>query len=227
MHPPRTQVDGNHTQIEIVVFHADAQQHREAVELRAEVMAQLPDTSTQLQSAYGKWPGLFARIALTFHLIEIADAHATGTASPYPLVISEQTARRAAAFMLEIALPHLLRAHRLMFSTAQTGHAQWIAGYILAERLERITSRDVVRAYGSLRAPEARDELAAVMASLVTIGWLEPEVPTNPAKPVSAWAVNPAVHVRFADRAEREQARREKAREDLAAYFAALNGQTG
>jgi hypothetical protein len=78
---------------------------------------------------------------------------------------------------------------------------------------------------GSLRAPEAKDELAAVMASLVTIGWLEPEVPTNPAKPVSAWAVNPAVHVRFADRADREQARREKARADLAAYFAALNGK--
>ena len=150
-------------------------------------MAQLPDTSSQLQSAFGKWPGLFARLALTFHLIEIADARANGTASPYPLVITEQTARRAAAFMLEIALPHLLRAHRLMFSTAQTGHAQWIAGYILAERLERITSHDVVRAYGSLRAPEARDELAAVMASLVTIGWLEPEAPTNPAKPVHAW----------------------------------------
>jgi hypothetical protein len=110
-----------------------------------------------------------------------------------------------------------------MFSTAQTGHAQWIAGYILAERLERITSRDVVRVYRSLRAPEARDELVAVMASLVTIGWLEPEVPTNPAKPVSAWAVNPAVHVRFADLAEREQARREKARAELAAYFAAQN----
>jgi Protein of unknown function (DUF3987) len=221
MHPPRTQ--GDHAQVEIVVFHADAQQHREAVELRAEIMTQLPDTSTQLQSAYGKWPGLFARIALTFHLIEIADAHANGTTSPYPLVISEQTARRTAAFMLEIVQPHLLRAHRLMFSTAQTGHAQWIAGYILAERLERITSRDVVRVYRSLRAPEARDELVAVMASLVTIGWLEPEVPTNPAKPVSAWAVNPAVHVRFADLAEREQARREKARAELAAYFAAQN----
>jgi hypothetical protein len=37
--------------------------------------------------------------------------------------------------------------------------------------------------------------------------------------------VNPAVHVRFADRADREQARREKARADLAAYFAALNGK--
>jgi hypothetical protein len=60
------------------------------------------------------------------------------------------------------------------------------------------------------------------MASLVTIGWLEPEVPTNAAKPVSTWAVNPAVHVRFADLAEREQARREKARAELAAYFAAL-----
>ena len=40
--------------------------------------------------------------------------------------------------------------------------------------------------------------------------------------PVSTWAVNPAVHVRYADEGERQRARREKAREDLAAYFASL-----
>ena len=142
-------------------------------------------------------------------------------------MIPEQTARRAAAFMLEIVLPHLLRAHRMMFSTTQTGHAEWIAGYILAARFERITSRDVVRAYGALRAPEAKDELAAVMDSLVTLGWLEPENPVNPVKPVHAWSVNPAVHVRFAERAERERERREQARAALADHFEALNQSRG
>ena len=224
MHPPKTP-DGKHTQV--VTLHNDAHQHREAVEARAGILAMMPDTSPQMVAALGKWPGQFARVALTYHLIELADARATGTASPYPLVISERTARRASAFMLEIVLPHLLRAHRMMFSTTQTGHAEWTAGYLLAERFERITSRDVVRAYGALRPPEAKDELAAVMNSLVTLGWLEPETPANPVKPVHAWAVNPAIHVRFAERAEREQKRREHAKAALAANFEALKRSHG
>jgi Protein of unknown function (DUF3987) len=216
MHPTRT-LDGNH--IQNVVLHEAAHQHREAVETRARIMAMLPDTSPQLKAAYGKWPGLFARLCLTFHLIEIADARARGVPEPPLMVIPEQTARRAAAFLLEIVLPHLLRAHRLMLGTVQTGHAKWIAGYVLAERLERVTVRDVVRVYGALRAPEARDDLEAVMASLVAIGWLEPEVPTNAAKPVHAWRVNPAVHVLCAERAEQEQQRRRQAKDDLDAHF--------
>jgi hypothetical protein len=220
LHPPRMP-NGEHPQV--VAFHADAHQHREAVDATARIMAMMPDTSAQLQSAFGKWPGLFARLALTFHLIEIANANAIGAAAPYPMVISEETAHRTAAFMHDILLPHLLRAHRLMYSTAQTGHAQWIAGYILAERYERITTRDVVRAYGALRAPEARDELADTMASLVTIGWLEPETPANLMKPVNAWTVNPAVHVLFAERAQCEKTRRAKVKEDIATYVAELH----
>jgi hypothetical protein len=73
--------------------------------------------------------------------------------------------------MRDIVAPHLLRAEAVMFSTEQTSHAQWIAGHILAHRMERITSRDIVRAYRDLRPPEARAELDAVMTSLTTISW--------------------------------------------------------
>ena len=218
LRPPGT-IASNHPQT--AVFHRDAHQHREAIDRAAAVMANMPDTTGQLRAAYGKWTGLFARVALTFHMIELADASAQGTPGPDPMVISEPTARRVAGFMLEIVLPHLLRAHRLMFSTAQTSHAEWIAGYILAERLGRITSRDVVRAYRALKAPEARRELEEVMESLVTIGWLEPEVPANKARRISAWAVNPAVHVRFGDRADQERARRARAKADAATWFEA------
>jgi len=85
----------------------------------------------------------------------------------------------------------------------------------------------VVQAYGALRAPEMRGELTDVMASLVTVGWLEPEIPANPTKPVSAWRVNPVVHVLFAAKAERERRRREEAREDLAAHVDALRRRQG
>jgi hypothetical protein len=220
MHPPRTPGSSH---IQNIVLHADAHQHREAVDARARIMAMLPDTAPQLVAALGKWPGLFARLCLTFHLIEIADARASGEQGPPDLmVIPEETARRTAAFLFEIALPHLLRAYRLMLGTVQAGHAKWIAGYVLAERLERITVRDVMRVYGQLRSPEARDELAAVMASMVAVGWFEPEVPRNAAKPVHAWRVNPAVHILFARRAEQEQARRSQARKDLDAHFEAM-----
>ncbi len=224
MQPPRT-ADGEHMQA--VVFHADAHQHREGVDRMARAMAALPDTSTRLKSAYGKWPGLFARVALAFHLIDVADANAAGDIGPCTLVIPVETAKRAAAFMLDIVLPHMLRADAVMFSTAQTGHAGWVAGFILAQKLDRVTSRDVVQAYRALRSPEARAELTGVMDSLVTVGWLDPEPPANPARPVSAWKVNPAVHVRFAAKAEREQARREEARENLAAHVDALRKLRG
>jgi len=224
MQPPRTP-DGEHVQA--VAFHADAHEHREGIDRMARAMAVLPDTSTRLKSAFGKWPGLFARLALTFHLVNVADANAAGAEAPYTLIVPAKTAQQAAAFLLDIVLPHLLRADAVMFSTAQTGHTQWVAGFILAQRLDRITSRDVVQAYRALRSPEARAELTGVMDSLVTVGWLDPEPPANPARPVSAWKVNPAVHVRFAERAEREQARRAEARENLAAHVEALRKARG
>ncbi len=132
------------------------------------------------------------------------------------LVISEQTADRAASFMLEIALPHLLRADALMFSTAQTNHAERIAGWILIHGLARVAARDVVRNYKPFAAPESKAEMAAVMERLTLVNWLEPEPPSNPMKAVHAWTVNPAVHERFAGYAEREKQRREEARSGIA-----------
>ena len=198
LRPPGT-IASNHPQT--AVFHAEAHQHREAVNRAAAVMANMPDTTGQSRAAYGKWAGMFARIALSFHLIELADANAQGTPGPYPTVIPEQTARRAAAFMLDIVLPHLLRAHRLMFSrrfrpATPSGnrriHPRRAAG-------PDHQPRRGLRLPRALKAPEARRELEEVMESLVTIGWLEPEVPANKARRTfqSAWAVNPAVHVRF------------------------------
>ncbi len=137
-------------------------------------------------------------------------------------VVPESTARRVSDFMMDIVLPHLLRADAVMFATAATGHARWIAGYILATKLTRITTRDITRAYHPLRAPERAAELSEVMMSLVTIGWLEPEVPANRSRPVWAWAVNPAVHLKFAKVAADERQRRDKARGNLAQYIAEI-----
>jgi hypothetical protein len=194
-----------------VVFHGDAHRHRETVLRLVRAMTAMPDTSPRLRAALGKWPGLFARLALVVHLVDCADAEGRAPdMMPVPGVISESVAQRVATLMQDVLLPHLLRADALMFSTAQTGHARWIAGLVLARGQPRIALRDVVQAYGALCAPEFRRELLNVMESLVTVGWLQPEPQTNPARPPSAWAVNPAVHSVFAERAKREcEARRQ------------------
>ena len=71
-----------------VVLHGDAHVIREDIDTLAATLAALPDTSPQLRSTFAKWHGLFARLCLTFHLIEIADARARGEIGPPVTVIS-------------------------------------------------------------------------------------------------------------------------------------------
>ena len=180
----------------------------------------MPDTSSRLKSALGKWPGLFARMTLLFQLIDHADALQRGIEPPDVMVVPEAVARRSAAYLRDVILPHLLRAEAVMFSGVQSGHARWIAGFILSREDGRIALRDVVRAYGPLKAPEQRSELLSVMQSLETMGWLKAEPQENPARPPTAWEVNPLVLTRFARRAAEERAARRQAKERIAATLA-------
>jgi hypothetical protein len=205
-----------------VVLAEGAHRHRLEIDLLVKAQAAMPDVSTRQKAALGKYRGIFARLALTFHLIEIADANARGiNPGPVATVLSEETARRAASYMREILLPHMLRAEALLFLTPQTGHTHWIAGYILASDTARdtcrVTLRDVTRAYGPLRAPERRRELVGCMETLEVMGWLSSEPPENPAKPIAAWQVNPKLHVTFAEYAAIERARRKRAQAEITA----------
>jgi hypothetical protein len=222
VHPRSTDNGYGH---EHLVFHALAHVHREAIDKAARAIAMIPDTSNRVRSTLGKWPGLFARLALTFHMVE----HAGRPQLPY--VISEETAERVKNYMLEVALPHLIRADATMFLTQQTGHARWIAGHILAHGLTEIHTRDVVRSYRALRAPEQARELVATMASLVSVGWLDPKPPRNPLAPVSEWRVNPKVHERFETKAKSEtiirEGLRDLIRENVAKYAPVGFGNEG
>lgn len=203
-----------------VRFAPEAQLHREAINALAAAVAAQPTSSTRLQSALGKWTGVFTRLALTFHLIGLADAQVQGRPVPDPLVLTADTARRAAAYMRDVLLPHLLRADELLFLTRQTGHARWIAGFLLssaaARDMGRVALRDLQRAYAPLRAPEHRREVVEVMSALDAMGWVKAEIPDNPARGVSAWAVNPKLHAVFAERAAAERARRDRAQAEAA-----------
>ena len=78
--------------------------------------------------------------------------------------------------------------------------------YVLAHGCERITLRDITRAYkpwARLLPRERKD----VLGLLVESSWLEPAG--------RGWTVNPAVHTDFAELAEIERQRREEARKRI------------
>src|ERR1019366_413943 len=79
LQPSRTPGNG---QLSRVVLHANARRFEADTREIAQAAANFPDTSLRLKSALRKWPGLFARLALTFHLIEVADARLMGTPKP-------------------------------------------------------------------------------------------------------------------------------------------------
>ncbi len=212
--PPRNAVTGLP---QPVVLAAGAHALRIGIDALAAAMTGTPDASARLVASFGKWPGLFARLCLTFHLIEIADARAKGQSAPPFPVIQTKTAERVSSYMKEIVLPHMMRAEAIMFNTEQTGHAQWLAGFILAHELRTITTRDIARSYRPFKKPEAARDLAAVMQNLEALGWIERVEPMNPVRAVTSWTVNPKVHILFAARAEQEKVRRRLAKEQIAA----------
>lgn len=212
MHPISKESGYGH---EHVAFHDLAHVHREEIDKAARAIAAIPNTSNRVKSTLGKWPGLFARLCLTFHMIEHA-----GKQIGFRYVVSEDTAERVKHYMLEIVLPHLIRADATMFLTPQSGHARWVAGHILAHSLDRITTRDVVQAYRQLRSPEQSRDLATTMGSLVSVGWLDPIQPKNPLNPIGAWRVNPDVHAKFSDRAANEAEARENIKRTIRANAA-------
>jgi hypothetical protein len=212
-----------------VEFHSDAQRYRKEIDDMAKALSAMPDTSQRLKSALGKWTGIYARLALTFHLIAIADAKAQGEQLPDYGVVTPETAKRATAYMRDILLPHLLRADALLFLSPQTGHARWIAGYILANEKARknlrVEYRDLSRAYGPLRPPENRRELVEVMEVLEVMGWLRAEEPKNKNKSPVAWNINPVLHSKFASQAIAERERRTLAREEMQEAIRRYNEQ--
>jgi hypothetical protein len=176
---------------------------------------------TIIRETAPKWSGLLARIALVFHLVEIASRSISGeepTARDL-CAITGHTVDKAASFLRRIALPNLFR---LGFETmpeegAPAGHARWIAGHILAHKLDTIAARDIGRAYRPLRGKPIDTHQA--MDVLGDAGWTSPA----PARSDSMrWSVNPAVHTLFEHAAKTEKERRERIFKTIRANVADL-----
>jgi hypothetical protein len=86
-----------------------------------------------------------------------------------------------------------------------------IAGYILAKRMDKITSREVKANIRCMRKASPK-EVEEALVHLDGLGWVDKTPGPRPSSPVQ-WIVNPAVHVRFADKAKEEETRRANVRE--------------
>lgn len=166
-----------------------------------------------LRSHLGKWPGLFARLLLTYHAIECA----AESVHPCDALVSEQTAARVDRLMRRFLLPHALAYYSdILGASSDLEHARWVAGYALSRNLTTVTNRELVRAYRHWRGLDDWRR-QRVMSALQDAGWLEPLAEDQHNKRgASAWVINPRVHAEFAAKAAHEADRRAKLRDEIA-----------
>jgi hypothetical protein len=187
----------------------EAQECRRKIDEIAEAMATLPTTPEAFKAHLGKWSGLFVRLLLTFHAVECADRDET--LAP---VVAAETAERACAFTLGYLLPQQEHFYLTYFHGASRLDADllWLAGYILAHKSERVTLREIKRAYHV----EDEQRIKGAMEALASCNWVGAENFDRSLNGSKWWQVNPAVHTRFAALAKAEAARRQEIKRRIA-----------
>jgi hypothetical protein len=179
-------------------------------DLRQELAEKHHDMSTgweilnkKLASHIGKYDGLFGRLCITFHCIDYAG-------KPLPHVIPLETAQRAAEFLHEFLFPHALAFYTNILGLSDRHDALLAtAGWILTHKPESITVRDVRRGDRIMRDMDV-DDAEQILRKLDAMSWLDPKPSAR--RDSVTYAVNPLVFSEFGYRAEKEIARREKAR---------------
>ena len=196
----------------LVKFSDAAQAIRRELEAKHLDLQSSEAVSRKLASHIGKYDGLFARLCLTWHCIEFAKAE------HLPETIGEATARRVATFLHTFLLRHAVAFYAGTLGLSDDhDRLTAIAGYILAHKLEVVTNRHVQRGDRAMRAIREAD-IRPLLEQLAALGWLTKVDGPKPTLPPH-WAVNPAVHVRFADRAKQEAARRGEAKTAIQAML--------
>jgi hypothetical protein len=177
----------------------------------------LPKASTSFAQWLEKLPNEFGRIALVFHFVEwyARPAAASPVEAGPPEEVSGETARRARRFLEDFAHPHAAVFYNHILGASQIEeHARWVAGFIVARGLASITERDVYKNYSAFKGQDTRGDLTNTMRDLELNDWLRPTKFAS-GRPTH-WAVNPAVHVAFAERARSERERRSGAMDAIA-----------
>ncbi|MBA2449848.1 MAG: DUF3987 domain-containing protein, partial [Chloroflexi bacterium] len=135
----------------------------------------------------GKYPGLAARLTLTFHLIEWAAGRTTEAQ-----VVAADTVVRVLDFIDDYLLPMEQRVYAAYGVTADAEGGRRIAKWIRETQPTRFTAREILRHdWSGLQTPS---EVAAALDWLVTRRWLrEAEQQVRPGRPSNAYLVNPRI----------------------------------
>jgi hypothetical protein len=195
-----------------VVLEGAAREVRQELERKHHELSELELINKKLGAHIGKYDGIFARLCLLWHCIDSPD----GTV-PSP-EITEVCARKVAGFLSHFLLPHAIAFYSSIYGLSDDhDRLTAIAGYILAHKVERLTSRIVQRGDRSMRGLR-RHEVENVCHQLSGLGWVT-EAPRRRAIDPPRWDVNPEVHRLYQERAEQEATRRRQAREAIASIF--------
>ena len=202
-----------------LTFDDGAQTIRLRLEAKHLAMQSAEIVSPKLASHIGKYDGLFARLCIIWHCVEhITRAIVDDEYNPaveFSSVVTEDTARRVADFLERFLLPHAIAFYGSILGLSDDhNRLAAIAGHILSHKLERVTNRDVQRGDRAMRGLTEK-EIRPLLEQLAALGWLcqiDPPRPTSPPH----WQVNPAVHIKFGERAKLESDRRATAQKTIA-----------
>src|SRR4051794_4474090 len=187
-----------------------------------------PALPAPLKETVAKWRGLLARLALVFHCVRVAEAKTSQT-SPTPhdkwdeihftseVELLPSILEMAANFIRRVVAPSTFRFYRELGLDGDP-NARWIAGFILARGLTKLSARDIGRAYRELRGD--LPGIVRAMELLEHAGWVAGD--GHPKRPT--WDVNPLVHQHFLAKAEAERQRREREMELLRQSVTELAG---
>jgi len=193
----------------VLRFDEKAQAYRQELERKHLDLQSCESINRKLASHIGKYDGIFARLCIVWHCVEAAPG-------ALPRVISEETARRAGAFLHGFLLPHAIAFYAGVLGLSNDhDRLEAVAGHILARKLERVTNRDIQHGDRTTRRL-SRPETEAVLDQLDALGWVDRTPGPRPSSPPQ-WIVNPVVHTKFAKRAADEAERRSRERKIIVA----------
>lgn len=183
-------------------FDSAAQEIFYTVQQRHHMMQSVENINAKLAAHIGKMDGIFGRLCVVFHALE----------SPFstnlPDRVTVETAERVERFMRLFLLPHAYAFYAGVLGLSDEQDVlEDIAGYILAKRLTEIDHRTVQRAKPAYKKFTHRDTRPH-FENLAAMNWLEPVYDPDKRNGEPRWFVNSYVHQLFAERAEREEARR-------------------
>jgi hypothetical protein len=199
------------------------------VSLAPEAAALLRDERERLRSlalavqVYGdgfaghvaKHAAMLARIALVFHAV-------SGRDHPAERPLEVASVKLAARFMQK-ALRHAQTLYGdLLGQEGAVSLARAVAAVLLADKRQEITRRELVHSCHAWRKCDDDRHRDEAMRFLVDVGWLREEAGEYSKAHVTRWAINPAVHERFAEHGEQH---RERRRVVIEAFRRASDGQ--